>query len=123
MSPSRLSALDAAFLAIESEDAPMHVGWAALFRPPAGGPAPTFDAILSMITANSNRPRNDHSKLISGSRLSLYGRVVCHDIERSLRGVECDQSECRVPFLSGLFAHVRPGGNSLRSRNGITKVR
>ena len=31
MSPARLSALDAAFLSLESEHAPMHVGWAALF--------------------------------------------------------------------------------------------
>jgi diacylglycerol O-acyltransferase len=49
VSPSRLSALDAAFLAIESDDAPMHVGWAALFRPPDDRPAPSFEAIREHI--------------------------------------------------------------------------
>jgi len=34
----RLSALDAAFLTLESPEAPMHVGWAALFAPPSDGP-------------------------------------------------------------------------------------
>ena len=39
---NRLSALDAAFLSLESADAPMHVGWAALFSPPPGGAPPSF---------------------------------------------------------------------------------
>lgn len=55
MSPSRLSALDAAFLAIESEHAPMHVGWAALFTPPADGPAPGFEAISAHIEGRLHR--------------------------------------------------------------------
>lgn len=55
MTPSRLSALDAAFLAIESEHAPMHVGWAALFDPPADGPAPSFAAIRDHIESRLHR--------------------------------------------------------------------
>ena len=55
MTPSRLSALDAAFLAIESEHAPMHVGWAALFRPPAAAPAPTFEQIRAHIERRLHR--------------------------------------------------------------------
>jgi WS/DGAT/MGAT family acyltransferase len=55
MTPSRLSALDAAFLAIESEHAPMHVGWAALFRPPAGAPAPGFEQIREHIEQRLHR--------------------------------------------------------------------
>jgi diacylglycerol O-acyltransferase / wax synthase len=35
--PERLSALDASFLAVESELAPMHVGWVARFDPPEAG--------------------------------------------------------------------------------------
>jgi WS/DGAT/MGAT family acyltransferase len=55
MTPSRLSALDAAFLAIESEHAPMHVGWAALFGPPADGPAPSFEQIRAHIEGRLHR--------------------------------------------------------------------
>jgi WS/DGAT/MGAT family acyltransferase len=50
-----LSALDAAFLAIESEHAPMHVGWAALFRPPPDRPAPTFEEIREHISRRLHR--------------------------------------------------------------------
>lgn len=38
----RLSALDDSFLAVESANAHMHVGWASTFRPPEDGPAPSF---------------------------------------------------------------------------------
>jgi WS/DGAT/MGAT family acyltransferase len=55
MGPSRLSALDAAFLAIESEHAPMHVGWAALFRSPPDGPAPAFEQIREHIEQRLHR--------------------------------------------------------------------
>ena len=55
MTPTRLSALDAAFLAIESDDAPMHVGWAAIFAPPPDRPAPSFDAIRAHIAARLHR--------------------------------------------------------------------
>ena len=48
MSRSRLSALDEAFLALESPQAPMHLGWAALFAPPAGGPRPSFDELVEL---------------------------------------------------------------------------
>ena len=41
MSPTRLSALDASFLAVESADSPMHVGWVASFD----GPGPGFAAL------------------------------------------------------------------------------
>ena len=41
MSVARLSALDASFLAVEREDAPMHVGWVARFD----GPQPGFAAV------------------------------------------------------------------------------
>ena len=41
MSVARLSALDASFLAVESDDAPMHVGWVAMFD----GPRPGFAAV------------------------------------------------------------------------------
>ena len=40
MPTTRLSALDASFLAVESPSAHMHVGWAATFAPPRRRPAP-----------------------------------------------------------------------------------
>lgn len=55
MSPARLSALDAAFLSLESAHAPMHVGWAALFDPPAGGPPPGFEQIRDHIQSRLGR--------------------------------------------------------------------
>ncbi|MEA2156605.1 MAG: diacylglycerol O-acyltransferase / wax synthase, partial [Solirubrobacteraceae bacterium] len=55
MSPAPLSALDAAFLSLESEQAPMHVGWAALFDPPAGRDAPGFRQISDHIQARLGR--------------------------------------------------------------------
>src|SRR3954464_5942050 len=42
MPDARLSALDASFLAVEKPTAHMHVGRAAVFEPPGGGPRPTF---------------------------------------------------------------------------------
>jgi WS/DGAT/MGAT family acyltransferase len=55
MSPARLSALDAAFLSLESEHAPMHFGWAARFAPPADGPAPRFEEIRGHIESRLHR--------------------------------------------------------------------
>jgi diacylglycerol O-acyltransferase / wax synthase len=45
----RLSALDDSFLAVESASAHMHVGWAAMFRPPKNGPAPRFGELRDHI--------------------------------------------------------------------------
>ncbi|HEX3511106.1 MAG TPA: wax ester/triacylglycerol synthase domain-containing protein, partial [Solirubrobacteraceae bacterium] len=60
---SRLSPLDAAFLALESEHAPMHVGWAALFAPPAHGPRPSFEAIRTHIDGRLGRAPRYRQKL------------------------------------------------------------
>jgi diacylglycerol O-acyltransferase / wax synthase len=45
----RLSPLDAAFLEVESPTAHMHVGWVALFAPPEGATAPSFDELRRRI--------------------------------------------------------------------------
>jgi WS/DGAT/MGAT family acyltransferase len=55
MSASRLSALDASFLRVESPNAPMHVGWAAILDPPAEGAPPSFDQMREHI--RSRLPR------------------------------------------------------------------
>jgi diacylglycerol O-acyltransferase / wax synthase len=49
MNDTRLSALDDSFLAVESANAHMHVGWAATFRPPEHGQAPSFGALRDHI--------------------------------------------------------------------------
>src|SRR3954452_12583293 len=43
MPVTRLSPLDASFLAVETPTAHMHVGWAAIFEAPDGGLRPTFE--------------------------------------------------------------------------------
>ena len=55
MAPARLSALDASFLAVESACAHMHVGWVAVFEPPADRPAPTFAECRDHIAARLHR--------------------------------------------------------------------
>jgi diacylglycerol O-acyltransferase len=49
MHAERLSALDAAFLAIERPAAPMHVGWVARFDPPEDAAPPTVDDLIEHI--------------------------------------------------------------------------
>ena len=55
MSPQRLSALDASFLAVESPSAHMHVGWAATFAAPEHGPRPSFEALFAHIAGRLGR--------------------------------------------------------------------
>jgi diacylglycerol O-acyltransferase / wax synthase len=58
MSDNRLTPLDESFLAVESETAHMHVGWAALFRPPPDHSAPSFEELREHIAGRlSHAPR------------------------------------------------------------------
>jgi len=65
MSPARLSALDAAFLSLESAAAPMHVGWAAVFAPPAAGPRPCYEDVCAHIASRLGRAPRYRQKLVS----------------------------------------------------------
>jgi len=47
----RLSALDDSFLAVESANAHMHVGWASVFRPPEYGSRPSFAQLRDHIAS------------------------------------------------------------------------
>jgi WS/DGAT/MGAT family acyltransferase len=58
-----LSALDAAFLSLESDDAPMHVGWAALFDAPAAGGPPAFADVRRHISRRLGRAPRYRQKL------------------------------------------------------------
>jgi diacylglycerol O-acyltransferase len=66
MSPAtgRLSPLDASFLAVESETAHMHVGWAALFSPPANGERPRFRAVRDHIAGRLSLAPRYRQKLV-----------------------------------------------------------
>jgi WS/DGAT/MGAT family acyltransferase len=55
MPVARLSALDASFLTAETPTAHMHVGWAALFDPPADGPRPSFEQLCDHVAARLPR--------------------------------------------------------------------
>jgi WS/DGAT/MGAT family acyltransferase len=65
MPVDRLSALDASFLAAESPTAHMHVGWAAVFDPPAGGARPSFDALREHVAKRLSRSRRYRQRLAS----------------------------------------------------------
>lgn len=64
MSESRLSALDAAFLDLESSSAPMHVGWAAAFNVPTDGKRPSFEAIRAHIQTRLGRAPRYRQRLV-----------------------------------------------------------
>ena len=58
MTTERLSALDASFLAVESEAAPMHVGWVSTFAPPEDGPRAGFDELFEFLAGRlAHAPR------------------------------------------------------------------
>lgn len=63
MSRQRLTALDASFLEVENPRAHMHVGWAALFAPPAEGAAPSFEELRAHIAARLGRAPRYRQKL------------------------------------------------------------
>lgn len=87
---SRLSALDEAFLTLESPQAPMHVGWAALCSPPRHGSPPSFEgAYLRMQTGScaestrrstscssfSERPGTDRRDALEQRRIHVVENV------------------------------------------------
>lgn len=78
MDGSRLSPLDAAFLAVESPTAHMHVGWAAVLEPPEEEPRPNFEDLLSHIAARLPRaPR--YRQLLRTVPLELHTPVWVDD--------------------------------------------
>jgi diacylglycerol O-acyltransferase len=62
MATTRLSPLDASFLAVESPTAHMHVGWAACFRPPEGR-RPRFEDLFEHIEGRLSRGRRFRQRL------------------------------------------------------------
>ena len=74
----RLSALDAAFLAVESPTMPMHVGWVAQFDPPEHGPAPTARELLDHVAARMEHAHRYRQRL-AGVPLGVHEPVWVDD--------------------------------------------
>ena len=78
MTCERLSALDAAFLAVEGPSAPMHVGWVAVFDPPDNGSRPGFPELYEHIAGRLDRaPR--YRQRLAGVPLGLHLPVWVDD--------------------------------------------
>jgi WS/DGAT/MGAT family acyltransferase len=98
MPDARLSALDASFLAVEKPTAHMHVGWAAVFDPPAGRSRPTFAELRDHIGARLERAPRYRQRLapvplgvhepawVDDDRFDL-GRHVLHARARRLEDI------------------------------------
>jgi diacylglycerol O-acyltransferase len=65
MTCTRLSALDASFLAVETPTAHMHVGWSAVFSAPAAGRLPSFAQLRDHIELRLRRAPRYRQKLAS----------------------------------------------------------
>jgi WS/DGAT/MGAT family acyltransferase len=63
MSATRLSPLDASFLAVESPNAHMHVGWAATFKPPSDRPRPGFEQLFDHVSGRLSRDARFRQRL------------------------------------------------------------
>jgi WS/DGAT/MGAT family acyltransferase len=63
MSSARLSGLDASFLAVETPNAHMHVGWVAAFSPPSHGRLPSFAELRDHIERRLVRAPRYRQKL------------------------------------------------------------
>jgi diacylglycerol O-acyltransferase / wax synthase len=77
---SRLSPLDASFLAVETPTAHMHVGWASIFDPPAGESPPSFAELREHIARRLPRaPR--YRQMLRSVPLGLNAPVWVDDPE------------------------------------------
>jgi diacylglycerol O-acyltransferase / wax synthase len=78
VTPTRLSPLDASFLAVESASAHMHVGWVALFSPPKGRRRPSFIQLRDHVAGRLVRAPRYRQRLV-GVPLGLHDPVWVDD--------------------------------------------
>jgi diacylglycerol O-acyltransferase / wax synthase len=78
MSAERLTALDAAFLAVDSANTPMHVGWVATFEPPQAGDRPSFGELFEHVAGRLARAPRFRQKL-AAVPLGLHDPVWVDD--------------------------------------------
>jgi diacylglycerol O-acyltransferase / wax synthase len=94
----RLSALDDSFLAVESANAHMHVGWAASFAPPEEGPRPSFAELRDHIEGRLCRaPR--YRQRISSVPLGLNSPIWVDDESFDINRQVVRSSAGRLPDL------------------------
>src|SRR4051812_32296825 len=77
MPTTRLSPIDASFLAVESPTAHMHVGWAASFKPPDGA-RPSFDDLFEYLAGRLPRAQRFRQRL-AGVPLGLNAPLWIDD--------------------------------------------
>src|ERR671936_284625 len=82
MPTARLSPLDASFLAVETPTAHMHVGWVAVFEPPADRRTPTFAEFRDHIASRLPRTPRDRplwqiciADLLEDGRIGVIGKA------------------------------------------------
>ena len=92
MLATRLSALDASFLAAETPTAHMHVGWASVFDPPADGSRPTFEELRDHLESRLDRAPRYRQRLafvpfglhdpvwVDDDRFDIDHHVLCSDL-------------------------------------------
>jgi WS/DGAT/MGAT family acyltransferase len=112
VSPAPLSALDAAFLSLESDQAPMHVGWAALFDPPRDGKRPRFADVREHISRRLGRAPRYRQKL-AAIPLGLGEPVWVDDpgfdiADHVLRAAHRDFGTLVDEVMSAPLEHDRP---------------
>jgi len=107
-----LTSLDASFLEAESPTAHMHVGWAALFRPPVEGPPPHFEELRDHIESRLGRAPRYRQKLASipfGLTDPVWVDDSDFDIGRHVRHASPAQWSTTVDAaMSSPLVHRRP---------------
>jgi WS/DGAT/MGAT family acyltransferase len=94
MPVTRLSPLDASFLTVETPTAHMHVGWAAIFDPPADGMRPSFEELRDHIASRLPRAPRYRQVLRSvpfGVNAPVWVDDVGFDISRHVLRTESGQ--------------------------------
>ena len=112
MSVTKLTSLDASFLQVESPTAHMHVGWVAVFSPPAGEEPPTFDQIRRHVESRlplAPRYRQRLARVPLGLSEPRWVDDPSFDIARHVLHAPCpDLGELTAMAISAPLSHARP---------------
>ena len=112
MAAERLSPFDASFLAVERPNAPMHVGWVALFDPPSRGARPGFEELFSHLAGRMGMaPR--YRQRLEGVPFGLHDPVWVddpdfHPTEHLLPGAGAELDDLADAVFSEPLPRDRP---------------